>query len=448
MRRFHRLLNILPAMLVAVLLLASCSASGVGTIPNGTPNLGNGTPAVLTSPSPTVQSIATAPPSALGATYAYARDNQLWVAQHGAPPAKVTSFPYGNLPDVSWHQPAWSPGDQYLAFIMNALPAGQGGGGCPAPDYSANGALFVLDTATMQLTPLQSPSSVTDPLAGNPYHGYWQYVFWQDATHLLAWYNGVTGATDSAAGLYRYDVTARKLVQALPLSALGVATLFSGQSNMPLLLSMRYSSGQLYYQVVTHPFTQQSRFAIYRYAIGQSQTAGSKVADGGGELWCGTPQTGPFVKPGWDISPDGAQLAMQVVTSGDPSQASSAIETLSLVDGLGGLTTPLLTQLPTAMQARDMVLAWGPDSQALVASESHLYRQEGPYSATLANPAAMQRYVPNAAGAVAWKPDGSAFAMQSLDATDLAGTGTIYMYTTLQMQGQLLLSNVRDFVWG
>lgn len=32
--------------------------------------------------------------------------------------------------------------------------------------------------------------------------------FWEDSTHMLAWYNGTAGKTSNAAGLYRYDVLA------------------------------------------------------------------------------------------------------------------------------------------------------------------------------------------------------------------------------------------------
>src|SRR5450759_820094 len=138
--RFPKLLISLAMALVTVL-LASCGSFGVGAIPSGTPNLGNGTLAVIPSPSPTKQAIPLASPAALSGTYAFVRNNQLWLALHGAKAARVTSFDFTNLPDVSWHQPVWSPGDGLLAFIMNARPAGQGGGGCPAPDYGANGAL-------------------------------------------------------------------------------------------------------------------------------------------------------------------------------------------------------------------------------------------------------------------------------------------------------------------
>ena len=386
-------------LLLSAVVLASCG-SGVGTIPSGTPDHGNGTPAVIPSPSSTHPPIVTAPPSEVGATYAYVHANQLWIALHGAQPVQVTSFNVSGLPDVSWHQPVWSPDDHFLAFILNARPAGQGGGGCPAPDFGANGALYLLNTGTLHLTRLVVPADSGDPLASSPHNGYWQYVFWEDATHLLAWYNGTIGKTSSTAGLYRYDLTKSSLTQVVPLSSLGVATLFNAQKNAPLLLSMRYSSGQLYYQVVTHPFTQQSQLTIYRHSVDHPGMSSSMVQTMGSEAWCSPQQSGPYIKPGWDISPDGAQLVAQMIGASGSTAAASSVQVLNLSDNS---TTALFAQLPASMLARDLVLTWGPDSQSVVATQAHLLSQDGPYSATLANPAGMQQYAPNAAGLVAWR---------------------------------------------
>jgi hypothetical protein len=165
----------------------------------------------------------------------------------------------------------------------------------------------------------------------------------------------------------------------------------------------------------------------------------------GSEAWCGSQQGSAFVYPGWDVSPDGQQLTAQVVQSVNTGSTTSSIMTRNILDDS---PTGLLDQLPSAMLAHDLVLTWGPDSQSLVATEAHLYSQEGPYSATLANPAGMQTYAPGAAGPVSWKPDSSAFALQSVDVTDVTDAGQIYLFTTGESQGQLLVTNARDFVWG
>ena len=438
----------LLALLTAGLVLASCSTPGAGTIPAGTPDLGNGTPAVIASPGGQDGHIQPASPAALGTTYAFVRNQQLWVALRGRQPVQVTSFQYTNLPDVSWHTPLWSPGDRYIAFIMNARPAGLGGGGCPAPDYGANGALYVLDTGSMRATRVVVPADKGDALARSPYNGYWQYVFWEDATHLLTWYNGVIGKTSATAGLYRYDTVTGKLAPVLPLSSLGIATLFTEQGKQPLLLSMQYSGGELYYQVVTHPFEKASQFIIYRRTIDHPQSPSSSVFSAGNASWCGPTQSGAIEMPGWAISPDGAQLIAQVVSGspgGSVQRANSSVQALSLSDHT---VTPLFAGLPATMLAHDLLLTWGPDSQTVVASQAHLLSQAGPYSATLANPAAMQEYGLNAAGPAAWRSDSAAFALSSLDFSDVGDKGSMYVYTIGSEQGQLLLTNARDFAWG
>ncbi|HZU66496.1 MAG TPA: hypothetical protein VFA09_04390 [Ktedonobacteraceae bacterium] len=431
--------------LAIVVGLASCGSSGIGAIPSGTPDHGNGTPAVIPTQTVSPAPVMTAPPSALGTSYAFVRNDQLWVARNGAKPVQVTHFNYKNAPNVFWRLPAWSPDDHFIAFIMNARPAGVGGGGCPAPDFGANGALYVLNTGTMQLTQLLVPADSADPIAKSPEGGYWQYVFWENSTHLLAWYNGVMGKTSRAAGLYRYDAISGSLAQVIPLSALGAATLFAAQNNVPLLLSMRYSNEQLFYQVIVHPFGRQSQFVIYRHSVIQPGLVSSKVISQGTEPWCAAQGSGPYIKPGWDVSADGQQLAAQMVTASGPDQALGSIQVLNLKDGV---TASLLNQLPARMLTRDDTLSWGPDSQTLVAAEYHMQSQDGPYSASLANPVAMQKYAPAQAGEVSWKPDSSAFALQDQDAADAGDSIGPYLFETGEAQGQLLMKDAQDFVWG
>lgn len=444
-KRFHKLLIFL-SLFTACILLASCGNSGIGTIPSGTPDLGNGTPAVMSSPTP--QAVGTALPGATGSSYAFVRKNQLWVALNGASPVQVTHFDFTNLPDVFWHLPLWSPNDHFIAFILNARPVGLGGGGCPGPDYAANGALYVLNTGTMQLTQIVVSADRADAGARSSQSGYWQYTFWQDSTHLLAWYNGIVGKTSSTAGLYRYDLNTQTLTQILPLSSLDVSTLFSVQKNMPLLLSMRYSSGQLFYSVIVHPFEASSQFVIYRRSVLQSDMPASKVVDMGNEPWCALPESGPYIKPGWDVSADGDQLVVQMITANGPGQAVANITVLNLQDGS---TTNLFTQLSSQQLAHDLVLTWGPDDQTVVVTQYHMLSPAGPYSATLANPAATQQYTPNLAGQVSWRSDGSAFALQNIDATDVTAPATtpdVYVFVQGNAQGRLLLPDAQDFVWG
>lgn len=302
-----------------------------------------------------------------------------------------------------------------------------------------------MNTETKQFTRITFPSILKNvQMNGSPSNDYWQYIFWEDATHLLAWYNGVAGKMSSAAGLYRYDVNTQELTQVIPLSALGDATLSNPQQNMPLLISLGYSSEQLFYQVVMHPFEQQSQVAIYRHSISHPEMQSSKVLQMGTEPWC-APQSGPYIRPGWDISPDGEQLVAQMITATGPDQAVGTIQTLNLNDGS---TTALFMQAPADLLGQDLLLTWGPDSQTVVATASHAQTPSGPYSASLADPAAMQRYTPNLAGQVVWRSDGSAFALQGAETVDQTATPNVYVFLTADTQGRMLLTDAHEFNWG
>src|SRR5205807_3388382 len=133
-------------------------------------------------------------------------------------------------------------------------------GGFPGPQFGENGALYVMDTGSGQLTKVNVSADQADPQARNSQSGYWQQVFWQDTTHLLAWYNGASSNSNQNAGLYRYNLATKTLNPVLFLKDLGVTTLFGTdtEKGLPLLLSTRYGQGNLYYQEVLHPYTAQS----------------------------------------------------------------------------------------------------------------------------------------------------------------------------------------------
>jgi hypothetical protein len=442
-RRFS--LVLLSSLFVVLLLLSSCGPNRIGTIPRGTPDTGNGTPAVIPT---TNTSIVAAPasPGSTGKMYAFIRNDQFWVALNGAAPVQMTHFDYAQVPNVFWQHPAWSPDDNYVALIMNASPSGSGGGGCPDPDFATEGAFYLLNTATKQFSAITLPSvKNVVQMDGTPRNDTWQYVFWEDAKHVLAWYNGTAGNGDNAAGLYRYDVTTQQLSPVLPLSALGVTTLANPQKGMPLLLSMRYSHGQLFYQAVVHPFEEKSQLVIYRYPVEQSSAKSSEVFSMGSEAWCAASSNGPYMRPGWDISPDGAQLVAQVMLTGNPNAGVSAVQSLNLE---GGSTTALFDQMPSDLLSHDLSLSWGPDSQAVVATEYHPLLHKGPYVASLSNPTAMQQYGPALSGAVVWRSDGTAFALQQVDMTDTAEVSTVYMFLVGDTRGRTLLTDAHEFAWG
>ena len=435
---------LLPSLLFCVLLISACSTSKVGTVPSGTPDRGSGTPAVIPTTTSSAQNVSSAPAGTLGTSYAFVRKDQLWVAVQGAKPTQVTHFSYNQTPTVFWHQPLWSAGDAYLALITNAVPTGAGGGGCPAPDLSANGALYIMNTKTQQFTQLALPTVTNNvQMSGMPRMDSWQYAFWQDTTHLLAWYNSGPGKTGT--GLYRYDVDARTLTQVLPLSVLGASTLFDPQKNTPLLLSLRYSNGQLFYQVVVHPFEQQSQIVLYSHSLIHPEMQSKQLLQMGSEPWCTDAQSGAFVKPGWDISADGQQLVAQMIHATSPTQSVGTVQVLNLNDNS---TTGLFAQVSPDMLSQDVTLTWAPDSQTVVVTAYHTMTQMGPYSASLANPTAIQQYAPNVAGQVTWRADSAAFALQNTEITDTTTTPDVYVFAPGDAQGQKLLADAHNFSWG
>jgi hypothetical protein len=430
-----------------LLVLSSCGMVKVGTIPRGTPDTGDGTPSVVMTATPDLGKIPQAPASATGAYYAFVRQNQLWMARAGAAPEQATSFNFGQFPNVFWHRPLWSPNDKQLAFIVSMQATGAGGGGCGSAESGASGALYVLDTKTKQMMVLsvdkgaQAVTVQTQP----PVSAQWQTIFWEDTTHLLAWYNGDTGNT-SAAGLYRYDLTTHELKQVLSLNGLGNVSLSSlPEANKPLLLSLRYSSGQLYYQVVVHPFEQQSQLVIFRHSVVHPEEPGSQVLSLGQEAWCGASVPGAYSIPGWDVSPDGEQLVAQTIVSGDPNQGIAAIQVLDLKNAE---KSELFSQLSSDLLAHDLALTWAPDNQTVVAAEAHPIIQRGPFSATLANPAALQQYAPTLSGQLSWRADSGAFALQRSDLADDTTPPAVYLFLSGDSQGRLLLTDAQEFSWG
>ncbi len=435
---------VLPFLLSLLFLLSSCGQSGVGAIPSGTPDHGSGTPAVLPTSTSSAQNVSAAPAGTLGSSYAFVRKDQLWVALHGAQPSQMTHFDYTKYPLVFWHQPLWSSDDAYIASITTAVPNGVGGGGCPAPDFSANGALYVLNTKTQQFTQVTLPSIMSNvQTSGTPHLDSWQYAFWENSTHLLAWYNSGPGKTGT--GLYRYDVHAQTLSLVFPVSALHAVTLFDPQKDMPLLLSLRYSSGQLFYQVIVHPFEQQSQFILYSHSIAHPEMQSKQILQMGSEPWCATPQAGSFVKPGWDVAPDGQQLVAQMITATGSSQAVGTVQALNLNDNS---TTGLFAQVPADTLSQDVALVWGPDSQTVVATANSMTTQRGPYTTSLANPTSTQQYAPNLAGQVTWRTDSTAFVLQNTEVMDTTTTPDVYVFSPGDTHGRMLLANAHNFTWG
>ena len=433
------------ALLMSLLLVgSSCSPfQKVGTIPRGTPDVGNGTPAIIPKIHPTPPLAQKARVDATGSTYAFVKNHQLIVALHGKSARQITNFNFSDLPNVFWQTPMWSQGDHFLAFIMNARRSGLGGGGCPGPDDQAGG-LYILNVETNQITQITLPHVQTHiPVNTQPHADTWKYASWEDATHLLAWYNGGGGSASNVPGLYRYDVNTGVIALIIPLHTIGALSDTDVKKGMPFVLSVRFRSGQLFYEAVTHPYEQQSQLSIYSHSVGNPGQQSNKLLDVGSEAWCSMQASSPYVFPAWDVSPDGEQVAVQMLLG--------SIQIIHIADHS---TTSLFDDVPAHVLSHDVQLTWAPDNQTVVLSQNDSTQtQNGLYSASLANPVLTTHYAPTLIGQVTWRSDSAAFVLQSAQDTQPESENgslpqNVYVFTKGDTHGQLLLSDARDFTWG
>lgn len=444
MRKYASMFVYCLLLILLLLVFSSCgSLQQVGTIPRGTPDVGNGTPAVLPTMHATLPPVGHASASQIGSTYAFVRKNQLMLGLQNKSVRQVTNFNYTNLPNIRWQTPTWSQGDHFLAFIMSARTSGLGGGGCPGPDDHAGG-LYVLNVETNQLAQITLPKIQANiSVSMRPYSDNWEYVNWEDATHLLAWYNGDGGNAGNVPGLYRYDINTQSIALVIPLHMIGAQSDADVKQGMPFILSVRFRSGQLFYEGVTHPYEQQSQIAIYVRSVAKPEQQSRKLLAVGSEAWCSMQADSPYVFPAWDVSPDGEQVVAQLVLG--------SVQTVHVTDHS---TTGLFNDVPAHVLNHDVQLSWAPDNQTVVLSQSDATQSEdGLYSASLADPVLTQHYTPSLTGQVIWRPDSSAFVLQSgqdplSTNEDSALPQNVYVFTKGDTHGQLLLADAHDFTWG
>lgn len=432
--RLHK--TLLLILLMSALILSSCGSPGVK--PTDTP-----------TPSPV-------------SSYAFVRQGQLWVSINARNPEQVTHFDYRGLvisPIIIWRQPLWSPGDGFIAFIVRAIHTGIGGGGvCGGLNYAWEGALYVLNTSTLQLTRVALPASKDYPADNNALAGYWEHLFWEDATHLLIWTSlklstqayGSDFSQSNRGGLYRYDLRMKTLTEVIPATSLnpsgaGIASSFTQW------FPLRDSRGQLFYQVIENDpqHSNTIKFVIYSHSTLHPELPNTKVLDTGSEPLPGVgpnePLCPPFTNPGWDISPDGKRLVAQMLLTDNAGHVSSSIRVLNLSDG--SMVT-LFGQVSSTVFKGDLTLTWGPDNQSVLLSSWS--SQVGPYSATLLQPAQTQAYPPDTTGHVVWRSDSAAFALFQFQEYEPGqnNTANVYMFEQGKPDRRLLVANAFNFAWG
>lgn len=426
------------------MIMSACSSSITNTSAATSGSIQGLTQVAQSSVSDTKQNASVA--SAKGNSYAFVRSEQLWVALNRTKPVQVTHFDYSSVggahANVFWNQPLWFDSDRYVAFELKALLGGLGGGGCGyIGDDGRSGSLYVLNTTTMQITRITVPGE-KDLGVDHRYDGYWEYLFTEDTTHLLAWHR----AEGNAGGLYRYDFKTRALSLALPASSVPAA-----DSNGEAFSPMRYSSGKLYYEVMNNVSGSLYDHVIYSHSVAHPDQPTVKVLDVGTQVFCDMEHgnTGLFREPGWDISPDGQYMAVQKIVKSKQGKETSAIQSISLKNGV---VTPLFSQLATSVLSHDLVLSWAPDSQTLLLQSPLQTPGQGTfYSITKSSIVYTYPYMTNFGyhvGHIFWKSNSTTFAFYAFQEYDTTAISSTYTFTIGKTQGQVLLSNATNFAWG
>ena len=379
--------------------------------------------------------------------YAFVRNEQLWLSLKGANPVQVTHFTYptnNGFTNVFWNQPLWFANGRYVAFEVKAIPDGVGGGGCGyIGDDARNAGLFVIDTTTLKITQI-SVSGEKGP--GSSVDGYWEYQFPENATQLLIWHSTLYNKN---GGLYRYNVVTKALTLVLPASKVPNA-----DSNTEAFSPMRYSNGQLYYEVMNYVPGSSALYdhVIYSHSITHPNEQTLKVFDAGTQVFCDVAHgnAGQYRETGWDVSSDGQHLVVQRIVKNKQGKETSIIQSVSL---RSGTLITLFQSLAANVLSHDLVVSWAPDNRTvLLQSPSQTPGQGTFYSTVFTNPSAVQTYPYTTnfgfhMGHIFWKPNSTTFAFYAFQEYDKVVTSSVYTFTIGNARGSVLLHNATNFAW-
>ncbi|GCE10693.1 hypothetical protein KTT_05520 [Tengunoibacter tsumagoiensis] len=340
-----------------------------------------------------------------------------------------------------WGPLYWFNDNRDLAFTLDIIDGPMGGTSCGPLAYGNDKALFILDTATMQLTQVHVPGDLTQGVSGSPYTGHWMFFFPEDNTHLLAWHSHISYQGESSqGGLYRYDITSQQSTLIIPTDAL--SGLNHGKNET--WLDMRYANNNLFYETVTPQDAEgNGHFVIYQHSVSQPSSPDNQVLDLGAERLCGPNMTpgprGQFQLPGWDIAPDGKSIVAQMLTGSDMLNPVGKVQ---LIDLQTHQANNLFTTLSADILNQDVQLFWSPDSKQIVLGQDAYAHGPGIYSLNVTQPDQLQNYhvhaPASAAGPidVAWYANSQTFA--------LVFNGNVYEFTSGKSEGHIILTN-NDF---
>lgn len=264
---YARLGGAVPLLLMFTLMLAACSgATTTVSGPNATTTT-TAPPAATNTPAPP-------PPHALAwSQYDHANNPQIWASINDGAPAMIAQYPQNTngCSLVGFGPPMFSPD---LTHILVAL-----GAGCT--DGQLTGALYIVNAANGQITPVPMPANTGVLLNDRSY----------------AWVSNTTIVGFAYISSFEYQIGAGS-VSSLP----GITNAVEGVVRGHTLFYLEDDGG-------TNGLFNAS---LHSYNLSTHSANVGTINLGGFQLAEGSP--GDFHFQGWDAAPDGQHLVYQVTT--------------------------------------------------------------------------------------------------------------------------------------
>ncbi len=364
------------AVILSALLVLALAACGQGTTSaNQTPTAG----ATKQHPTPTAT-----PQPGTAFRYAFARGDEIWIAQPGKAPQQVSQLPSDglNITDL-----AWSPDGKHLAFERS-------GAGNPV-DY-------VMDAATGALITLNVPSTAQPATFG-----------WSSDNKTVIVAKQLPG---SVTQIWQEDITSSTSSQ---------VTQISGVSQIEV-------RGQSVYYALLDSTSNQ--IMLHRYDL-NVHSEGTPLAI--------TPAGASTLNVNWDVAADGSHVVMGFnLATADATWANGFwyISTTSNTD-----RQQIFTELPmSGFTASDPItLSFSPDGQTVVLDTN---KGSGAASEGV-DASSFQQYTPHVGitsqADISWAPNGASFALSS-DGTSTQAT--IFVLGS-SASGTTLVSNASLLQW-
>jgi WD40 repeat protein len=315
--------------------------------------------------------------------YAFARGDEIWVTQPGKDPKQVSTLPSTGLKITSL---AWSPDGKHLAFERS-------GAGNPV-DYA-------MDVSDGSLVTLDVPSTTAAATLG-----------WSDNKTVVV----VKYVSDTATQIWKEDITTQESSQIIQLGKVG---------------QVEIRNQSFYYALVD---SNSKQLMLHRYDINLGSEGTPDPI---------TPAGDSLLSVNWDVSPDGAYVAMGFKLATPDPNWDNGFWYIQFSDNTNRGT--LFSEIPFDAFKSDnpITLTFSPDGQTVL-----LTTKSGPGPATeMVDGTEFHQYKPAASvisqNGVSWAPNGASFALSSSEGS---GKATIYVLNG-SSDGTALADNAGLLQW-